>query len=283
LEANSGQSLESPALLGVQVSIHIPWLALDALQIPGAVNDSQDLDAIDHDPVDDPVTLVDDFADFLGYIAGLRDFSADAWKIHQLVGGVENPPDELLGVDRRVFGDVMLLEIQRISVLTGFGRNPVMARIPEQQVTRLKTEVSIVRLVEAAGIELKKHGGSDLVGRCPFHDDRTPSLVVSPEKNLWHCLGACGVGGSVIDWVMRFHKVSFRHACELLLKDHPALRLGDGTPPAASEVRQAASPFTLEAGDQALLEQVTDFYHQTLLESPEALEYLDKRGLGIRN
>jgi len=155
-----------------------------------------------------------------------------------------------------------------------------MARIPEQQVTRLKREVSIVRLVEAAGIELKKHGRADLVGRCPFHDDRTPSLVVSPEKNLWHCLGACGVGGSVIDWVMRFHKVSFRHACDLLLKDHPALRLGDGTPPAASEVRQAASPFTLEAGDQALLEQVTDFYHQTLLESSEALEYLDKRGLG---
>ncbi len=155
-----------------------------------------------------------------------------------------------------------------------------MARIPEEQVTRLKTEVSIVRLVEAAGIELKKHGGSDRVGRCPFHDDRTPSLVVSPDKNLWHCLGACGIGGSVIDWVMRFHKVSFRHACELLLKDHPALRLGDGTPPAASEVRQAASPFTLEAGDQALLEQLTDFYHQTLLESPEALAYLEKRGIG---
>ena len=154
-----------------------------------------------------------------------------------------------------------------------------MARIPDEQVTRLKTEVSIVRLVEAAGIELKKHGGADLVGRCPFHDDRTPSLVVSPEKNLWHCLGACGVGGSVIDWVMRFHKVSFRHACELLLKDHPALRLGDGTPPAASEIRQAASPFTLAAGESALLEQVTDFYHQTLLESPEALAYLDKRDL----
>ena len=154
-----------------------------------------------------------------------------------------------------------------------------MARIPDEQVTRLKTEVSIVRLVEAAGIELKKHGGSDRVGRCPFHDDRTPSLVVSPEKNLWHCLGACGIGGSVIDWVMRFHKVSFRHACELLLKDHPALAGGDGTPPTASELRQAASPFSLDAGETALLGQIVDFYHQTLMESPEALEYLDKRGL----
>lgn len=47
----------------------------------------------------------------------------------------------------------------------------------------------------------KKHG-SDLIGRCPFHDDKTPSLVITPEKNLWHCLGACQVGGTMIDWVM---------------------------------------------------------------------------------
>jgi DNA primase len=155
-----------------------------------------------------------------------------------------------------------------------------MARIPDEQVTRLKQEVSIVRLVEAAGITLKKHGGKDLVGRCPFHNDKTPSLVISPGKNLWHCLGACGVGGSVIDWVMRFHKVSFRHACELLLKDHPALVMGEGQPPSAAEIRRAASPFSLDAGEPALLAQVTDFYHQTLLEAPEALEYLHRRGLG---
>jgi DNA primase len=39
---------------------------------------------------------------------------------------------------------------------------------------------------------------------------------VSPKKNLWHCLGACQAGGSVIDWVMRAEGVSFRHAVELL-------------------------------------------------------------------
>ena len=43
-----------------------------------------------------------------------------------------------------------------------------------------------------------------------------PSLVISPQKNLWHCLGACQTGGSVIDWVMRAEGVSFRHAVELL-------------------------------------------------------------------
>ena len=90
-----------------------------------------------------------------------------------------------------------------------------MARIPESEVERLKDEVSLERLVEAAGVELRRQG-KDLVGCCPFHEDRSPSLVISPAKNLWHCLGACQAGGSVIDWVMRTDGVSFRHAVELL-------------------------------------------------------------------
>lgn len=61
--------------------------------------------------------------------------------------------------------------------------------------------------------------GADLIGRCPFHDDKTPSLVITPGKNLWHCLGACQTGGTVIDWVMRAEGVSFRHAVELLEND----------------------------------------------------------------
>ena len=67
-------------------------------------------------------------------------------------------------------------------------------------------------------MELRRHG-QDLLGLCPFHDDKEPSLVISPEKNLWHCLGACGEGGSVIDWVMKSEGVSFRHAVELLRAD----------------------------------------------------------------
>ena len=93
-----------------------------------------------------------------------------------------------------------------------------MARIPNSEVERLKQEVSLEPLVEARGIELKRHG-ANLIGRCPFHEDRTPSLVVSPTKNLWHCLGACQTGGSVIDWVMKVEGISFRHAVELLRSD----------------------------------------------------------------
>ncbi len=90
-----------------------------------------------------------------------------------------------------------------------------MARIADEEVGRLKREVPLEALVAASGVELKK-AGADLVGCCPFHDDREPSLVVSPAKNLWHCLGACQAGGSTIDWVMRSQGVSFRHAVELL-------------------------------------------------------------------
>jgi DNA primase len=93
-----------------------------------------------------------------------------------------------------------------------------MARIPAEVVERLKTEVSVQRLAEARGVELKRHG-ADLIGRCPFHDDRTPSLVITPAKNLWHCLGACQVGGTAIDWVMKAEGISFRHAVELLQND----------------------------------------------------------------
>ncbi|MHB1059895.1 MAG: CHC2 zinc finger domain-containing protein [Rhodanobacter sp.] len=94
-----------------------------------------------------------------------------------------------------------------------------MARIPESELERLKAEISLVRLVEARGIALAKQG-KDWVARCPFHEEATPSLVVSPGKNLFHCFG-CGAAGGPIDWVMKLDGVSFRHAVELLRNDLP--------------------------------------------------------------
>ena len=157
-----------------------------------------------------------------------------------------------------------------------------MARIPEAELERLKREVSLVRLIEGQGHRLISQG-KDLACRCPWHEgDDTPSCIVSPKTNLWHCFG-CDAGGSVIDWIMRAHKVSFRHACELLAKQHPALMSADAesVPRKISKgkLRQSQS-FSLEDGDQALLDQVIEFYHQTLKASPEALQYLDGRGLG---
>ncbi|CAG0929101.1 DNA primase [Rhodocyclaceae bacterium] len=155
-----------------------------------------------------------------------------------------------------------------------------MARIPEAEIERLKSEVSVERLVEAAGIALKK-SGKDKIGRCPFHEDDTASLVVTPAKNLWHCFG-CGVGGGPIDWVMKKNGVSFRHAVELLREGVSSLAAPDTGAAGAvkrSSVRALPTPVERDADDVALLDQVTAYYHETLKRSPEALEYLRSRGL----
>ena len=154
-----------------------------------------------------------------------------------------------------------------------------MARIPEAEIERLKEDVPVQRLVEASGIELKK-GGKDLLGRCPFHEDDTASLVVTPGKNLWHCFG-CGVGGGPIDWVMKRQGVSFRHAVELLRADVGLVDAGL-TEPGARRRAKLPAPVALDAGEQELLDQVIGYYHETLLSSPEAMAYLERRGIASR-
>ena len=153
-----------------------------------------------------------------------------------------------------------------------------MARIPDDEIQRLKSEISMERLVTSFGVELQRHGG-ELLGRCPFHDDKTPSLVVSPKTNLWHCLGKCNIGGSTIDWVMKTKGVSFRHAVELLRSNHPSLAAGEAHVVKKGTTVKLDSPVGADADDQQTLLSVVEFYHQTLKESPEALRYLESRGL----
>lgn len=149
-----------------------------------------------------------------------------------------------------------------------------MPHIPEPELERLKSETCLVRLVGASGVVLTKQG-KDYAGLCPFHADETPSLKVSPEKNLFHCFG-CGAGGGVIDWVMKKNGVSFRHAVELLREGVPSVT---DVPVKRSTVRALPAPVTLDGDDQKLLNQVIDYYHRSLKQSPEALEYLRARGI----
>jgi hypothetical protein len=153
-----------------------------------------------------------------------------------------------------------------------------VARIPAAEIERLKVETDLAELVVRSGVALKRQG-KDLVGCCPFHEDDTPSLVVTPDKGLWHCLGACGVGGSVVDWVMRTQGVSFRHAIEVLRAGGaPGIVAGRRRPVATvSRSQKLPSPLDASTEDRVLLSQVVDFYHATLLDSPEALAYLARR------
>jgi len=154
-----------------------------------------------------------------------------------------------------------------------------MARIPDDELERIKRETDLVALVRARGVELKPHG-KDLIGLCPFHDDHQPSLVVTPGRGLWHCLGACSTGGSVIDWVMKAEGVSFRHAVELLRAGVPSLAAApSGGLVKESSVRRLPPPVEAAASAPELLRQVVAYYHETLKASPEAVAYLEKRGI----
>ena len=151
-----------------------------------------------------------------------------------------------------------------------------MPYMPDDEKERIKREVSIQRLAEARGIKLRRVG-KELIGLCPFHDDRNPSLNIDPAKNVWSCKGACGEGGDVFLWVMRAEGVSFNHAKELLRKNYAP---SPGPVVKQSTVPKLPCPVTLGAEDRAAVREVVRFYHRTLCETPEAKRYLEKRGLG---
>ena len=152
-------------------------------------------------------------------------------------------------------------------------KGTIMARrMDDEDIRRLKESVSIEALCHERGIKLRKHGSADLVGECPFHDDGEPSFVVTPRKNLFHCLG-CDAGGSAIDLVMKLDDIGFREAVDRLLEAHPNLCRASELP--AAETKPAVPP---EKAAQ-LLERVAEIYEKNLPESPEALEYLKRRGL----
>ncbi|MDE9557821.1 toprim domain-containing protein [Xenorhabdus bovienii] len=145
-----------------------------------------------------------------------------------------------------------------------------MARIPEAELQHLKAAVPLVAVLEQQGRQLIKRGKDRLV-LCPFHQEKTPSMVITPSKNLYHCFG-CDAGGSVLDWVMKTENLSLRHAVE-------RLRAVLGVNPAVEPLVDASELIRDAVGQQALLSRVVEFYHQTLLNAPEAQDYLAKRRL----
>lgn len=150
-----------------------------------------------------------------------------------------------------------------------------MPRISDAELERLKCEVSLLRLIESQGHELKKRG-KDWVMRCVFHAEDTPSLSVSEAKNVYHCFG-CGASGTVLDWVMKTQGVSLPHAVQLLRNDAPI-----GSVEKVGVVRSHARhlpSLAADADEQVLLRQVTETYHATLKQSPEAQAYLTQRAL----
>ena len=161
-----------------------------------------------------------------------------------------------------------------------------MSRIPDGELERLKQRISLAELCQSHGIELKRRGAKNLVGKCPFHDDGTPSLSIDPVKNVWHCFG-CDKGGSVIDFVMLKENIPFAEAVARLQGNSPAgtgHAVQSATPPTRREpepTRREAEPVKSTGVDPKLIESVITHYEKTLSGSDaHGLDYLKRRGLG---
>jgi DNA primase len=81
------------------------------------------------------------------------------------------------------------------------------------ELEQIKERVSVVDLISES-VTLKK-AGRNFKGLCPFHNERTPSFVVSPERNIWHCFG-CGKGGDIFTFLMELEHLEFSEALKIL-------------------------------------------------------------------
>jgi hypothetical protein len=152
-----------------------------------------------------------------------------------------------------------------------------VARIPQAEIERLKRDVALADVCARYGLELKPEG-NDLIACCPFHEEDSASFHVTPGKNLWHCFG-CNAGGDNIQFVMKKDGVSFRHAVEKLQQ------IGGSAPvtPVIKTSRGHEHPVLVDpaeaASDHDVLRKAVDYYHQKFLDRPEAMQYLQKRGV----
>jgi DNA primase len=107
--------------------------------------------------------------------------------------------------------------------------------------------------------------GSNFKAKCPFHNDKTPSLIISPEKNIWHCFG-CGAGGDVFKFVMEYENISKKEALQKLAKkagvELQKIDKKELTLEAKQEQKKLISKY--ELGLKYLL-WTADLYHQILL------------------
>ncbi len=138
-------------------------------------------------------------------------------------------------------------------------------------VDEIKDRIDAVELISNY-VQLKK-AGRNFKGLCPFHSEKTPSFVVFPDTNTWHCFGACSEGGDIFTFVMKQEGWDFRTALEEL-----ARQAGVELRPRTE--KQEALDQERERLRQALAAAAT-YYHHLLLNAPQAepaRAYVAQRG-----
>lgn len=135
--------------------------------------------------------------------------------------------------------------------------------IKQESIERLKETIDVVDVV-GNYVELKK-AGTNYKGLCPFHSEKSPSFVVSPAKQIYHCFG-CGAGGDAVKFVMEYEKFSYPEALEKLAQDFNFTLEYDKTNNRAKD-------------DYNVLETFNHFYRKKLGQNTTSLAYLEERGI----
>src|SRR6056297_2863706 len=141
-----------------------------------------------------------------------------------------------------------------------------MGRIPQSFINDLLTRVDIVDVIDAR-LTLKK-AGKNYQALCPFHNEKTPSFSVAPDKQFYHCFG-CGASGTALTFLMEFDRLEFVEAVETL-----ARLVGVEVP------REGLSRPQKDHTDlYDVLGQAERHFRRALKDSPTAVDYLRGRGL----
>ena len=147
-------------------------------------------------------------------------------------------------------------------------------RIPQHFIDDLVSRIDIVEVIDKR-VPLKK-AGRDYQACCPFHNEKTPSFTVSPDKQFYHCFG-CGAHGTAVGFLMEYERMEFVEAIEEL-----ARQAGLEVPREGGDVARSAATTEGNKPLYALLEQAAGFYQQQLRSHPEAprvIAYIKERGL----
>ena len=145
-----------------------------------------------------------------------------------------------------------------------------MARISEQSIEKVRQAADIVDVVSGY-VELKQKG-RNFFGLCPFHDEKTPSFSVNPDKQIFKCFG-CGAGGGSINFVMELEKLEFVDSVKKLAQNYNiVLDIEGGDSKKFADTKSQLI---------AIHNYATKYYHKILLseEGKKAYSYLEERGL----
>ena len=131
---------------------------------------------------------------------------------------------------------------------------------------KIKDKLDIVDFLKQY-LELKP-AGKNFKALCPFHKEKSPSFMISPERQSWHCFGSCGEGGDIIKFLMKYENLEFYDALKILAEK------------AGVELKDFANrDFKSFNALYVLMAEAKDFFRDNLFKSRQALDYLKERGL----